>query len=109
MKEEIKNDIIMQIEMESYMKYNNTIATMNEHLGEMYGYNDVKDMEYHQLEFEKNLAYKYLKKEHQALLDIKEYIEEHFTHDYGQKRYFFEDYTVDDLYEIVTKAIGEDK
>lgn len=36
-KEEIKfdtnEDIIMQIEMDSYMKYNNTIASMNDYLG----------------------------------------------------------------------------
>ena len=65
MSEEIKfdldGDIIMQIEMDSYMKYNDTIASMNDHLGEIYGYNDVKDMEEAQLKYEKELAYKAIK------------------------------------------------
>ena len=62
MSEEIKfdldEDIIMQIEMDSYMKYNDTIASMNDHLGEMYGYSDVRDTEEAQLKYEKELAYK---------------------------------------------------
>lgn len=65
MSEEIKfdldKDIIMQIEMDSYMKYNDTIASMNDHLGEMYGYSDVRDMEEAQLHYEKELAYKAIK------------------------------------------------
>lgn len=65
MNEEIKfdldKDIIMQIEMDSYMKYNGTIASMNDHLGEIYGYSDVKDMEEVQLKYEKKLAYKAIK------------------------------------------------
>ena len=62
MSEEIKfdldKDIIMQIEMDSYMKYNDTIASMNDHLGEIYGYSDVRDTEEAQLKYEKELAYK---------------------------------------------------
>ena len=62
MSEEIKfdldGDIIMQIEMDSYMKYNDTIASMNDHLGEIYGYSDVRDTEEAQLKYEKELAYK---------------------------------------------------
>ena len=62
MSEEIKfdldGDIIMQIEMDSYIKYNNTIASMNDHLGEIYGYSDVRDTEEAQLKYEKELAYK---------------------------------------------------
>lgn len=62
MSEEIKfdldEDIIMQIEMDSYMKYNDTIASMNDHLGEIYGYSDVRDTEEVKLKYEKELAYK---------------------------------------------------
>ena len=62
MSEEIKfdldKDIIMQIEMDSYMKYNDTIASMNDHLGEIYGYSDVRDTEEAKLKYEKELAYK---------------------------------------------------
>lgn len=62
MREEIKfdldEDIMMQIEMDSYMKYNDTIASMNDHLGEIYGYSDVRDTEEAKLKYEKELAYK---------------------------------------------------
>lgn len=62
MSEEIKfdldKDIIMQIEMDSYIKYNDTIASMNDHLGEIYGYSDVRDTEEAKLKYEKELAYK---------------------------------------------------
>ena len=65
MSEEIKfdldEDIIMQIEMDSYMKYNDTIASMTDHLGEIYGYSDVKNVEDAQLHYEKELAYKAIK------------------------------------------------
>lgn len=58
---DLDKDIIMQIEMDSYMKYNDTIASMNDHLGEIYGYSDVKDMKEMQLKYEKKLAYKAIK------------------------------------------------
>lgn len=78
MSEEIKfdldGDIIMQIEMDSYMKYNDTIASMNDHLGEIYGYSDVRDTEEAQLKYEKELAYKAIKdlqqKVEQLMLEI---------------------------------------
>lgn len=73
-KEEIEKDIIMQIEMESYMKFNDTIANMYDHLGEIFSYSDIRDVQERQLQFEKALAYKHLIKEHQALLDIKEFL-----------------------------------
>lgn len=61
-KEEIKfntnEDIIMQIEMDSYMKYNDTIASMNDYLGEIYGYSDVENVKNAQTQYEKELAYK---------------------------------------------------
>lgn len=66
---DLDKDIIMQIEMDSYMKYNDTIALMNDRLGEMYGYSDVKDMEEVQLKYEKKLAYK-------AIKDLQEKVEQ---------------------------------
>ena len=66
---DLDKDIIMQIEMDSYMKYNDTIALMNDHLGEIYGYSDIKDMEEIQLKYEKKLAYK-------AIKDLQEKVEQ---------------------------------
>jgi putative NADH-flavin reductase len=55
---DLDKDIIMQIEMDSYKKYNDTIASMNDHLGEIYGYSDVRNTEEAKLKYEKELAYK---------------------------------------------------
>lgn len=59
--EEIKfdfnEDIIMQIEMASYMEYNDKIASINEHMGELYGYSDLYNTEFAQISYEKKLAY----------------------------------------------------
>lgn len=71
MNDEIKfdldKDIIMQIEMASYEKYNDTLAMMNDHLGEIYGYSDLKDVEEAQLHYEKELAYKAIKELQQEI------------------------------------------
>lgn len=76
-KEEIlfntNEDIIMQIEMNSYMEYNDTIASMNDHLGEIYEYSDVENVENAQIQYEKELAYKaieQLQKENKELKEI---------------------------------------
>ena len=78
---DLNEDIIMQIEMASYMKYNNTIASMNDYLGEMYSYSDIKDMEEAQLKYEKDLAYKsivqlqyQLKQKENKEKEIREYL-----------------------------------
>ena len=54
--------IDFDISMELYGKYNDTIATINGHLGEMYGYSDLRDVE----ELEKSEELKLYK---QALKD----------------------------------------
>lgn len=77
-KEEIKfntnEDIIMQIEMDSYMKYNGTIASMNAHLGEIYGYSDVEDVKNAQTHYEKELAYEAIEQLQQENNQLKEEI-----------------------------------
>jgi len=76
MNDEIKfdldKDIIMQIEMASYAEYNDTLAMMNDHLGEIYGYSDLKDVEEAQLHYEKELAYKAIKELQQENERLKE-------------------------------------
>ena len=103
MNEEIEKDIIMQIEMESYDKFNKTIATMNEHLGEMYGYSDVEDVKVAQLKFERDRAFEILSKEHKALLDIKEILSQmkHCQYLFGGS----EKTNIDKLLDIINKAL----
>ena len=41
----IPEEVLFDIEMQSYMKYNSTIASMNDWVGELYSYQDIKDIE----------------------------------------------------------------
>lgn len=43
-KEELKTDILFDIEMQLYMEFNKKIATMNDYLGEIYSYKDIEDV-----------------------------------------------------------------
>ena len=43
--EEIKEDILFQIDMELYDEFNDTIATMNDHLGDIYSLRDIEEIE----------------------------------------------------------------
>lgn len=78
-KEEIKfntdDDIIMQIEMMSYMEYNRQIATANEYIGDIYSYRDIKDMESAQEHYEKELSYQAIKQLQQQCKKQKEVID----------------------------------
>jgi hypothetical protein len=56
----IPEEVLFDIEMQSYMKYNDTIASMNEWLGEIYSLQDIKDMERVQKEYEEQLKQDYL-------------------------------------------------
>ena len=56
----IPEEVLFDIEMQSYMKYNNIIATMNDWIGELYSYQDVKDVEQAQKEYEEQLKQDYL-------------------------------------------------
>lgn len=43
--EELQRDILFQIDMQLYDKYNDKIAVMNDHLGDIYTYRDIEDVE----------------------------------------------------------------
>lgn len=68
---DFNKDIIFQIEMVSYDKYNDNIATMNDYLGEIYSYRDIEDAESAQIKFEKDMAYDAIKKLQQERFQIK--------------------------------------
>lgn len=56
----IPEEVLFDIEMKSYMKYNHTIANMNDWLGELYSLQDVKEVEQAQKEYEEQLKQDYL-------------------------------------------------
>lgn len=56
----IPEEVLFDIEMQSYMKYNDHIANMYDYLGEIYSLQDIKDMEQLQKEYEEQLKQDYL-------------------------------------------------
>lgn len=44
-KKAMENDILFQIDMELYNKFNDDFCKMNEYLGEIYSYADLRDLE----------------------------------------------------------------
>lgn len=60
MNNKIPEEVLFDIEMQSYMRYNDTIASMYDWLGELYSYQDIKDAEKAQEDFEEQLKEDYL-------------------------------------------------
>lgn len=56
----IPPEILFDIEMESYMKYNSQIANMYDYLGEIYSLQDIKDIEQAQKDYEEQCVKDYL-------------------------------------------------
>lgn len=52
--EELRKDILYQIDMQLYDEFNDTLATMNDHLGDIYSLRDVEEVEKAEKEKEKN-------------------------------------------------------
>lgn len=57
---EIPEEVLFDIEMESYMRYNSQIANMYDWLGEIYTRKDIKEMEKAQKGFEEQCKKDYL-------------------------------------------------
>lgn len=68
---DFNKDIIFQIEMASYDKFNDHIATMNDYIGEIYSYKDIEDAKLTQTNFEKEIAYEAIKQLQQERFQIK--------------------------------------
>lgn len=60
MNKTIPEEVLFDIEMQSYMKYNDQIANMYDYLGEIYSLQDIKDMEQSQKDYEEQLKQDYL-------------------------------------------------
>lgn len=56
----IPEEVLFDIEMQSYMAYNDKIASMYDYLGEIYSLQDIKDVEQTQKDFEEQLKQDYL-------------------------------------------------
>ncbi len=110
-------DMLFQIAMMSFDKYNNRIATMNDHLGEEVSYQDVEGAKNAQINYEKELlekAVKQLQQENtnlkQALIDIRKYINETcYAFNYDGSHCSLKDSEHSKrILQIIDKAIGDD-
>ena len=59
---DLENDILFQIDMQIYDEFNDTIATMNDHLGDIYSYRDIEEVEKAEKEKEIKLLKEAIKK-----------------------------------------------
>lgn len=57
----IPDEVLFDIDMEVYMKYNSKIATAYDHLGDYYSIQDIKDMEEAKEQYRQKLIEDYLK------------------------------------------------
>lgn len=53
-------EVLFDIEMQSYMEYNDRIANMYDYLGEIYSLQDIEDIEQAQRDYEEQLKQDYL-------------------------------------------------
>ena len=67
----MEKDILFQIDMQLYDEFNDTIATMNDHLGDIYSLKDVEEVEKAEKEKEIKLLREAVKKL-QADIEIKD-------------------------------------
>lgn len=56
----IPKEVLFDIEMQSYMEYNDRIANMYDYLGEIYSLQDIEDIEQAQRDYEEQLKQDYL-------------------------------------------------
>ena len=77
-KELLEKDILFQIDMQLYDEFNDKIATMNDHLGDIYSLRDVEEVEQAEKEKEIKLLREAVKKLQKENEELKEYIENEF-------------------------------
>lgn len=69
--EEYKEDILFNIDMEIYDKFNKKMCEMNEHLGDIYSYKDIEDLEKYKKEEEIKLLRKAIAKQAKEIEELK--------------------------------------
>ena len=67
MNEEEKKDILFDIDMQLYDEFNDTIATMNDHLGDIYSLRDIEEVEKAEKNKEIKLLREAIKKQQKEL------------------------------------------
>lgn len=72
MNEEEKKDILFQIDMQLYNEFNDKIATMNDHLGDIYSLRDIEEVEQAEKEEEIHLLREAIKKQQKEIKELKE-------------------------------------
>ena len=70
-KKAMKNDILFQIDMQLYDEFNDTIATMNDHLGDIYSLRDIEEVEKAEKDREIKLLREAIKKQQKELDKLK--------------------------------------
>ena len=86
-KNEMEKDILFQIDMQLYDEFNDTIATMNDHLGDIYSLRDVEEVEKAEKEKEIKLLREAVKKL-QADIEIKDKVIDLIIDDFQTEGYF---------------------
>lgn len=69
-------DIVFQIEMLSYIRFNDQIASMNENLGDIYSYKDIDEIKIYQTEYEKRLSYQAIQQLQQENTQLKQQLKD---------------------------------
>jgi len=77
-KEQLEKDILFQIDMQLYDEFNDKIATMNDHLGDVYSLRDVEEVEQAEKDRQIQLLREAVKKLQEENKELKEYIENEF-------------------------------
>ena len=70
-KKAMKNDILFQIDMQLYDEFNDTIATINDHLGDIYSLRDIEEVEKAEKDREIKLLREAIKKQQKELDKLK--------------------------------------
>lgn len=76
-KEEIEKDILFQIDMQLYDEFNDKFCEINEHLGDVYTYNDLRDIEEAEKEKERTLLRGAIAKLQNRIKELEEIDTEH--------------------------------
>lgn len=85
---DIKDDILFKIDMQLYDEFNDTIATMNDHIGDIYSLRDVEEMEQAEKEKERELlreAIRKLQKENEKCKKDYRILQAFYSKDYIRK------------------------
>ena len=86
------------IQMELYQDFNDEIASINDRLGEIYGYNDLKDAEEAEMKEEIEKYKKALKEKCEAIDKATEYINSKYVNEYDTILTYYE---IETLLEIL--------